>query len=256
MPPLVSHMVVARRVAAQLGGDGSSIVGPGDSGAYLLGATSPDIRVMTRWDRGRTHFFDLESFDHQDSVAGFFEACPDLQDPASLNEDTWAWTCGFLTHLIMDEHYIHTIYRPHFGVRSPLGGSDRANLLDRVLQYELDRREREDRTAMIELYDQLRDGPLAIECQLIDRPTLEKWRDVSANLTQNPPDWEAFQKIASRHLRGAGIDTPEAFRDFLERTPELLQEALRSVDGASVESFFEEVTERTVACLSDYLATS
>ena len=252
MPPLVSHMVVARRAAAQLR-DGRL---PAGSGAYLLGATSPDVRVMTRWDRDKTHFFDLDNFGHQDSVAGFFESCPGLQDPARLNVDTRAWTCGFLTHLLMDEHYIHTIYRPHFGLRSPLGGSERANLLDRVLQYEWDRREREDRAAMTSLHEELRDCSLAIDCDLIDRPTLEKWRDVSADITQHPPDWEAFRKIASRHLRSAGIETPEAFQDFLEETPELLQEALRSVEIASVESFFEEVTERAVACLGDYLATS
>lgn len=252
MPPLVSHMIAARRAAAQLADDALR----GATGAYVLGATSPDVRVMTRWDRDRTHFFDLDNFSHQDSVAGFFAACPGLQDPADLNPETRAWTCGFLTHLIMDEHYIHAIYRPHFGLRSPLGGSDRANLLDRVLQYELDRREREDRELMAELYGQLREGPFAIECDLIDRPTLEKWRDVSAEITQSPPDWGPFGKVAARHLRDAQIDTPEAFRDFLDQTPELLQEALHSVDIASVESFFEDVTERAVACLRDYLATS
>ena len=109
---------------------------------------------------------------------------------------------------------------------------------------------------MAELYGQLREGPFAIQCDLIDRPTLEKWRDVSAEITQSPPDWEAFEKVAARHLREAQIDTPETFRDFLQQTPELLQEALHSVDIASVESFFEDVTERAVACLRDYLATS
>ena len=48
-----------------------------ECGAYLLGATPPDIRVIARWDRERTHFFNLSNFEHQDSVANFFAAYPE-----------------------------------------------------------------------------------------------------------------------------------------------------------------------------------
>ena len=259
MPPLVTHMVAARRAAAQVdGGAGAGPgpgPGPGDWGAYLLGATSPDVRMLTKWDRSQTHFFDLDNFEHQDSVAQFFAAQPQLRDAGDLNPATRAWTCGFLTHLIMDERYIDAIYRPHFGVRSPLGGSQRANLLDRILQYELDRREREDREAMSEMRAQLCAAGAAIECGLIDRPTLQQWRDVSIAVTENPPDWGRFAKVASRHLQRAGIESEPELNAFLEQVPQLLDETIGSVGMATVEAFFEEVEERTVACLREYLGS-
>ena len=262
MPPLVSHMLAARRAAAALGSAGENaatgvIPGLGDEGtdgAYLLGSTTPDIRVITRWERERTHFFDLRSEQHQDSVAEFFRAHPQLRDAGALAPETCAWASGFITHLVMDQTYIIDIYRPHFGGGSPLGGDQRANLLDRVLQYEFDRREREDPGAMAGIRSALYGCALDVECGFIDRSTLEQWRDVAASVTEHPPDWERFAYIASRHLKRAGIHSEMEYQHFLEGVPELLDESLRSVGLARVEAFFEVVQERTVAALREYLA--
>ncbi|MEE9277092.1 MAG: zinc dependent phospholipase C family protein [Dehalococcoidia bacterium] len=249
MPPLVTHMVAARRAAAQLAPE----VADGGAGEYLLGATSPDIRVLTGWERARTHFFDLESEEHQDSVAKFFEAHPQLRDASAVSAGTRAWTCGFLTHIVMDEIYITDLYRPYFGRRSRMGGTERANLLDRVLQYELDRREREDQESMAELRGALFACAIDIDSGFIDREMLEQWRDVSASISEHPPDWERFSYIASRHLKRVGIQTESDYQDFLDEIPEMLEESLRSVGAAEVEAFFERVTERSVACLREYL---
>ncbi len=249
MPPLVSHMIAARRAAEQL----SPTCVDATSGAYLLGSTTPDIRVLTRWERERTHFFDLKEEAHQDSVAGFFAAQPHLRESSGLNAETRAWTCGFLTHLVMDEIYITEVYRPCFGPRSTLGGGERANLMDRVLQYELDRREREDRPAMEEVREALFASAVAIDAGFIDRETMEQWRDVTASVTEYAPDWERFAYIASRHLRRAGIESEAEYARFLEEIPEMLDESLRTVGADQVEAFFDQVRERSVAQLEEYL---
>lgn len=249
MPPLVSHMIAARRAAARIDSDALDAV----SGEFLLGATTPDIRVLTRWDRERTHFFDLECEEHQDCVENFLDAHPHLRDPARLDEPTRRWVCGFITHIAMDQDYITQVYRPHFGRRSTLGGTERANLLDRVLQYELDRREREDRAAMAEIRDALFASAVDIDAGFIDQETLEKWRDVAASVTEHAPDWERFTYIASRHLRRAGIDTEGEYQSFLDGVPELLHETIRSVGQAEVDGFFERVEERTADVLREYL---
>jgi hypothetical protein len=243
-------MIAARRAA----GSFSPTCVDAKAGAYLLGSTSPDIRVLTRWDRERTHFFDLEEETaHQDSVAGFFAAHPQLRESSALSDETRAWTCGYVTHLVMDELYIMEVYRPFFGSRSTLGGGERANLLDRVLQYELDRREREDREAMEEVRDALFANAVAIDTGFIDRETMEKWRDVTANVTEYAPDWERFTYIASRHLRRAGIESESDYARFLEEIPEMLDESLRTVGTAQVDAFFERVQTRAVEQLEEYL---
>lgn len=249
MPPLVSHMIAARRAASRLT---EAALDP-NSGEYLLGATTPDIRVLTRWERARTHFFDLENEQHQDCVETFLAAHPHLRDPATLDPSTVAWVSGYITHIQMDQEYITTIYRPAFGAHSPLGGNERANLLDRVFQYELDRREREDREAMAALRDALFASAVEIDAGFIDRATLEQWRDVSASVCEHAPDWERFTYIASRHLRRAGIDTEAGYEAFIQQIPELLDETVRSVGAAEMEGFFERVEERTAEALREYL---
>ena len=53
-------------------------------GQYLLGATTPDIRVITRQARFSTHYFDLNETGHQDSVAAFFRAQEPLSDAGAV----------------------------------------------------------------------------------------------------------------------------------------------------------------------------
>ena len=249
MPPLVSHMIAAKRAAGLL----SDAPFDAGSGEFLLGATTPDIRVLTRWERERTHFFDLSDEGHQDCVENFLAAHPHLRDPGALDPATMRWACGFISHIAMDQDYILHVYRPHFGQHSALGGNERANLLDRVLQYELDRREREDREGMAGLRDALFASAVEIDAGFIDSETLEKWRDVSASVTEHAPDWERFTYIASRHLRRAGIETEGDYQAFLDQVPDLLDETIRSVGQADVEGFFERVEERTAAILREYL---
>ena len=70
MPPIALHMVLARQIAE---GAAQGTL-ESQSGPFLLGATTPDIRVPTRQDRFSTHYFDLNRHDHQDSVAEFLKA--------------------------------------------------------------------------------------------------------------------------------------------------------------------------------------
>ena len=69
MPPLTLHMAVARDANAALRPSARLT----QLGAYYLGATTPDIRVLTSWERERTHFYDLHSFEPQSSVDRLFQ---------------------------------------------------------------------------------------------------------------------------------------------------------------------------------------
>jgi len=107
MPPTTLHMVLARQIGLDLGEDTLE----SQPGAYLLGASTPDIRVITKQDRMSTHFFDLNVHDHQDSVSLFLAAHPAFADTGALNGDTRAFAAGYISHLVMDEQYITEIYR-------------------------------------------------------------------------------------------------------------------------------------------------
>ena len=254
MPPLVTHMIAAVRAGGHLQSPALSF--DERNGDYLLGATTPDIRVLTRWDRERTHFFDIYNDGHQDCVENFFNAHRMFRDPANLSAETRAWVAGYLTHVIMDQEYVLQIYRPFFGSRSLLGGSSHANLLDRVLQYELDRRERESNEQMQQIRRALFGSAIEIDAGFVDRPLLTQWRDTTAAMTEHPPDWERFSFIASRHLQQAGIESESGLREFMETIPQLLDDTMSHVDQHALDGFFESTTERTAAVLRDWLDTN
>ena len=251
MPPLVTHMIAAVRAGEWV--EASHVSLDDGNGDYLLGATTPDIRVLTRWDRERTHFFDIYDDGHQDCVENFFGAHRLFREPSNLTAATISWVAGYLSHVIMDQEYVLQIYRPFFGSRSLLGGNSYANLLDRVLQYELDRRERESDEQMQQMRRALFGSAIEIDAGFVDRPLLTQWRDTTAAMTEHPPDWERFSFIASRHLKSAGIESESGLREFMETVPELLDDTLSRVEQSALDGFFESTAERTATVLRDWL---
>src|SRR3990172_6602042 len=105
MPPLGLHTVIAKEVGDRL----RHRVLDAERGNLYLGATAPDIRVITRWERGRTHFFDLHNFDEQSGVAGLFSAYPRLGRPGSLLPGTAAFVAGYVTPPGVGELLVKTI---------------------------------------------------------------------------------------------------------------------------------------------------
>ncbi len=250
MPHLTMHMTLARELAPQL--DHPAV--RAEPGADYLGATTPDIRVLTKWDRARTHFFDLDDYGEQSGVSGVFEEHPELASPDRLDQSTAAFLCGYVSHLEMDETWIVDIYRPCFGEHSSLKGDVLANLLDRVLQFELDRRERADRTAVAEIQRDLLASAVAIAVGFVDQETLLRWRDVSADSIDQQADWDRFSVIASRHLRAYGVESEADIAHFLRNLPDLLDQSIRQVTPERIEAFQERSRERALAAMREYVS--
>jgi hypothetical protein len=249
MPSLGLHTVIAKEVANRL----RHRTLEEERGNLYLGSTAPDIHVITRWKRERTHFFDLSSFDEQSSVASLFEAHPRLREPGDLSVAAAAFVAGYVTHLVVDELWINTIYRPFFGERSPLGGDARANIMDRALQFSLDRQKRVDRGLMAHVLNEIARADLAMDVELIDGETLGRWKEIILDMMNHPPDWERFRYIASRHLRAAGIESPEQFQEFMQSLPDLVDETLRYLGEKRVQKFMERSREQSMRAVKEYL---
>jgi hypothetical protein len=252
MPPIFLHMAMARDIEQGLAQESISA----QPGAYYLGATSPDIRVITRWDRARTHFFDLNVYDHQDSVTELFRQHPELAEPEHLSPETVAFIAGYITHLCLDERYIYDVYRPYFGQQSALGGDLAANTMDRLLQFELDRRRREEGEAASEIREALEDCSLAIDVGFLDSETLVKWHQVAIDQTRHPPDWRRFRYQGGRHLPGIDLESDDALEEFLERVPELLEQTIRHVSTKQVDAYVEQARETSAEQIRRYLGIS
>lgn len=249
MPSLGSHLAVARRVADRLG----QPVIDRDRGAYYLGATAPDIRVITRRDRHETHFYELNDFGPQDSIGRMAEAYPELRSPAVLPRPTPAFLAGYVTHLVMDERYIEGIYRSEFGERSSRADDPRRDVLDRALQFEMDRREREDTTAMGEIraaLERQRGGP---RIPFLADPDLDRWRRVVTDIAAQPPTYERFPRMLRLHLGRTGFDEA-AIEEQLARGPLLAAEALEVVTEERMSVFWEKVADACALRIGAYFA--
>ncbi|MFQ5878602.1 MAG: zinc dependent phospholipase C family protein [Dehalococcoidia bacterium] len=249
MPPLALHTAIAKEIADRLGHRTIDA----DLGSFYLGSTAPDIRVLLRCQREKTHFFDLHRFDQQNSVRGLFQAYPDLAQPDGLGPSTVAFLAGYISHLVMDETWIQDIYRPHFGTGSPLRGDIKANILDRVLQYELDRRQRSDSEKIARITREVAASALAVDVGFLDIESIHRWRQIATEVVNYSPDWERFRYIASRHLRAAGVDTPEAFAEFLKGLPDMLAEAMKYLGPQRLQAFLDRSLERGLEAIREYL---
>lgn len=248
MPSLGSHLASARLLADRLAHRDIEA----ERGSYYLGATAPDIRIITRGDREHTHFFTLDELESQDSIARMFEAHPRLAVPGGLDETTRAFMAGYLTHLLMDEQYIERIYREYFGAGSVLKGDPRADLLDRVLQYEWDRRERERTDEMASIRDALSSSGGLADVEFIERETLGQWREVAVDMASHPPTWDRFVRVATRHLRNSPESEDEA-RKLLAEIPELLREVIDHVTEQRMHQFMDEAIEVATHRVREYL---
>lgn len=250
MPHLAFHMSVARELANLV----RNPVIDADRGAFYLGSTGPDMRILSRADRMSSHYFDLDCLEQQNATESFFQAHGDLRDPARLDDATAAFVAGYLTHLVIDEIWITDIYRPYFGPDSTLRGDARANVLDRVLQYEMDLQRRLDRLAMEDIRQQLVATDLAVHVGFLDEAILARWRDVVVDMVSRPPDWGRFGKTASRFLAVAGVSTDEEVDEFMKTLPSLLEETKAHVGDEQMKMFLVKANALTLKTLEEYLA--
>ena len=249
MPPITLHMVLAREIALSLN---SEHLAP-TSGHYLLGATTPDIRVLTRQDRFSTHFFDLNGPDHQDSVAGFLAENQSYLKPEDLNGETRAWVAGYISHLVMDEQYITGIYRKFFAKHEALGGTMRANVMDRLLQFDLDRQYGNDAALKASLCEALSCTVEGIDAGFVDHGTLERWRQVSYDVASRDMDWERMRAMISNHLRLGGLEEGETLGSFLDSLPDLLNETIAHITSSEIDTFVQRSTAAARAAVGRYL---
>ena len=249
MPPITLHMVLARQIAQELGCAGID----GSRGTYLLGATTPDIRVITRQDRFSTHYFDLNEMEHQDSVAAFFEENAQLFAPERLNEETRAFVAGYVSHLVMDEQYITGIYRPFFARHDELGGRVRANVMDRLLQFDLDRTYGSDPALKQSICGALACTVEGIETGFVDAATLDRWRLVTIDIAERSMDWERTRGMIANHLRHSGLEEGETLSSFLDSLPELLDETIAHITDAEIDAFVQRSTSAARAAVERYL---
>lgn len=244
MPPICWHLVTVREASRQI--DISAV--QEHPAWFLLGATTPDIRVISPFTRAQTHFFDLDVQEQESGTRRIFESYPDWVRAYLADDRHQAFVAGYLTHLVMDELWIMSIYRPVFGGESPLADDSRRNLLDRIVQFGMDRRERLNRDQMGEIKRTLQDFTADGGIGFLDEPLLRRWHEVIGNLTDQLPEWEVFGRLAGRFFPN---EDKEA---VVRQAPELLARATQYVTEERLTRFREEAIVRSQETVRGYFS--
>jgi hypothetical protein len=250
MPGLRLHLTIARDLANEL----KSPLVDAERGAYYLGATTPDIRALTRGDRQDTHFFRLDEFGEQDGVHELFEKQPALRDASALEAPTAAFLAGYISHLVLDEDYICRIYRPLFGERSPLSGDAMADVMDKTLQWDIEREDCADTAKVDEIRAVLAETAVDVNVDFIARETLLQWRDISVDAIGSQPSVERLVRFLGRRLPEARFDDEASAARFAERIPALLQRTWEHVGAERVHEYLHDARRRARVAMKEYLS--
>ena len=249
MPPICIHLSVAKEAAGKL----SSPIIDQSLGSYLIGATAPDVHIITGVPREDTHFFELEKEHPESGAIQIFKAHPSLAPGNRPDAATRPFVAGYLSHLVTDEIWIMNIYRPFFGKSSPLGGEPTANLLDRALQYQLDCQEREDRAKMKGIQGQVCNWEPMVGLSFIDIPSLREWRDLVCAAACREPNFALFPQFAKDFLLPRHKLDPELLEQFLSSLPTMLEWAIQYITRERLNAFREKAISQSVAVAKEYL---
>ncbi len=247
MPNLPAHIDLAYQAAQRL----RHQVLEANMGYFLLGATSPDIRVITRGRREEYHFAPLDFKALGTGVQGLFSAHPHLLPASSQEEPARAFIAGYITHLIADETWIVDMFRPYFGNTAVFEDLDLGNVMDRALQLELDRQGWQTIEATRPLLASATNG---INIGFIPSETLAQWRQWVLSFLDRGFTWDRLRFMARRIA--AGNDGHPAHRlaeEFLKGMPQSLARIYQYVPPDSLQEFKERTIHAFVQKVEEYL---
>ena len=249
MPPFCLHLGIAEEAITRL----RHPIAESNRGSYYLGSTAPDIRFFIRASREETHFLSLESEEGASGIGPMFATHPELAENTALSDATRSFIAGYLSHLVTDEAWIYRIYRPYFGKDSPLGGEPMANLMDRVLQFELDREERVNSGSISTIREQLIDSTSGVEISFIDSVNLTRWREFVFMATTRKRHWEDFRRFAERYLIWMRQIATEEVETFFASFDDRLKEVLEMIPREQLQDFREQSIADSVRAAREYL---
>ncbi len=246
MPNLPMHIHLASLVADRL--DWAWL--NNNVGSLYLGSTAPDIRIMTKWPRERTHFAPLSADEIGTGTRTMFRLHPDLAGHNGSSEATKAFLVGYVSHLIADEAWISDIYRPNFDPpagRSMAAATEvEANLWDRALQWDMDRRAAPAMERILRTGEVLADADVGVEIEFLNEVSLREWREWVSRFLGWDLSWDRLKRALNRMYRDDdGVqDTVDA---FIQEMPASLERVYDKIPRKTIDSYQQKALEETLA---------
>jgi hypothetical protein len=249
MPNLPMHIYLAHQVAEEL--DWGFV--HDHLGSCFLGSTTPDIRAMTKWDRELTHFAPLSVEEVGAGVRRMFSLYPELADHQSQSPETRAFLLGYVSHLIADEVWITTMFRPHFGRDHRITDTEiEGHIWDRALQLDMDRKVLLENDGLSQASDVICDAEQGVIVSFLEDVMLQEWRQWVARFLGWDFTWERLKRALNRMYRdNDGVQ--QVVDHFLQRMPDSLERVYARVPREKIEAYQQQVLQETLVQVREYL---
>ena len=245
MPNLPMHIQLASRVASCLDWDWLS----DHAGSLYLGATAPDIRAMTKWPRERTHFAPLSADQMGTGARNMFRLHPELADQNGVSPATRAFLVGYISHLMADEAWICDIFRPHFdpanGPNRVVGTELSANIWDRALQLDMDRRALSQTNGLLRDGEALDEADSGVNVDFLDSESLREWREWVCRFLGWEFSWDRLKRALNRIYRD-DEDVQLAVDSFIQDMPGSLEQVYEKIPLKQIDNFQKGALEHTL----------
>ena len=252
MPNLPWHIQLAHQAAEQL--DWASA--HDHVGSLYLGSTAPDIRAMTKWPREQTHFAGLSVEEVGSGARRMFELHPELADPDRLSPATRAFVLGYISHLVADETWITTMFRPHFDSGQPdsrvTNSETESHIWDRALQLEMDRRASDPMEGFAPANQAIDCSDQALEVGFLETEVRLEWRGWVQGFLGREFSWDRLKRALNRMYRDNDDVQSEVDR-FLEHMPYSMERVYEKIPEEKLTAYQERALEETVSLAREYL---
>ena len=253
MPNLPMHIYLCQQVATELDW-GYAHDHPG---AAYLGSTTPDIRAMTKWDRARTHFSDLSVREIGAGVRRMFELHPYLAGADNgLTPPTRAFLLGYVSHLVADEVWITTMFRPHFAAGNRITDTDvEAHIWDRALQLDMDNAVLSDNGGLSAQNDAIAALEQMPALGFLQDELIDEWRGWVARLLGWDFTWERLKRALNRMYRDDD-EVQQVVDGFLANMPRSLDRVYERVPRALIDDYRRRVIDETKVQAREFLSAT
>jgi len=216
---------------------------------YLLGATAPDIKALSKIPREQSHFVQVNSFTNiGDGSRLLLKQNPYIKSVSGMYKAFWA---GYISHLILDETWIIKMYRTKFAHSVDKSNHDYLQIMDRAAQLHLDKIAYAHNHNWVKILDE-------IDCELqipfIPNAKLDDWREFLISHIDAGFNWERINFMANRIASGNKNHPALHYADnFIKNLPESINEIYKYVPEYRIRYFLHHGKETVIKALEQYL---
>ena len=250
MPNLVAHIGFGIDC---LGLEEESLIS-NNLGSFLLGCCSPDVRIITKMSRDKTHFVPISNKVIGTGTHNLFKENPNLLNRKSLNSVTKSFLAGYILHLVADETWIIDMYRPFFGNRKVFPNKIIGNIMDRAMQLDMDRETHLFHENFSDYVNELAINFEDIDIDFISNQSFKEFTDTIKRVFSNTFDWGRLIFMIRRQYPDKDSKIAESLaNDFINNIPNSLDDLYLQVPKSAIKAYRSNIISSWQLLIKEYL---